>query len=190
MDEPMPRPQLMMLWPLLRRGAPALPPVREGYALRQFKPDDARDFFRLMERAGWPDWDAARLRPWQARIPVECWFVVEQSATGQLVASAMGLDDSSPRWPGAGELGWVAADPEHRGRGLGSAVSAAVTARLVALTFRRVHLYTEDDRLAALRMYLRLGYQPYLSGPGMAERWQAVCAAIGRPFTPGAWPGE
>jgi mycothiol synthase len=140
-----------------------------------------------MELAGWPGWNDAKLQPWMERIPPESWFMVVHGESGEIVATAMGLHDASELHPFGGELGWVAADPTHAGRGLGMAVSAAVTARLIQAGYRDIHLYTEHWRLAALKTYLKLGYVPFLYAPEMPARWQAVCEQLQWPFTPERW---
>jgi len=99
----------------------------------------------------------------------------------------MALHDHTERYPFGGELGWVAADPAHAGRGLGRTVSAAVTARLIRAGYRNIHLYTEDWWLAALKTYLKLGYVPVLFAPDIPERWQTVCAQLQWAFTPELW---
>ena len=109
------------------------------------------------------------------------------TASDTIVATAMGLHDHSDDHPFGGELGWVAADPAHAGQGLGLAVSAAVTARLLAAGYRNVHLYTEHWRLAAIKSYLKLGYVPFLYAPEMADRWRLLCDELGWPYTPEAW---
>ena len=107
--------------------------------------------------------------------------------SGEIVATAMGLHDHSDMHPFGGELGWVAGDPAHAGRGLGMAVCAAVTARLIHAGYPNIHLYTEHWRLAALKTYLRLGYIPFLCTPEMPGRWQAICAQLQWPFIPEVW---
>lgn len=182
--------QLQMLWPtrLLRRP----PAVRlpRGYALRLHRPGDEEAFFGLMARAGWPGWDQARLRPWRERLLPEGWFIAVHQASGQVVGTAMAFYDAGEFGRQGGEIGWVAVDPDHRGRHLGMAVSAAATARLVEAGVRPIHLYTEDFRLAALKTYLKLGYVPYLCAPDMPERWRQVCVQVGWPFAPAAWRRE
>ena len=93
----------------------------------------------------------------------------------------------SEMYPGGGELGWLAGHPAHAGKGLGLAVSAAVTARLIEEGCEVVHLYTEDYRLAALKTYLKLGYVPFLDMEGMFERWREICERLGWAFTPERW---
>jgi mycothiol synthase len=86
--------------------------------------------------------------------------------------------------PYGGELGWVAGDPAHSGKGLGLATCTAVTARFIQAGYRRIYLRTDDFRLPAIKIYLKMGYQPLLHAPDMEARWKAVCEALKMPFTP------
>jgi mycothiol synthase len=185
---PAPFVQLQMVWPERLLDAP--PPVRlpPGYALRTYRPGDESRFFQLMESAGWPGWDAARLRPVLARILPAGWFMVIHEESGEIVAAAMSVHDHTDLHPFGGELSWVVGDSVHAGQGLGMAVCAAVTARLISAGYRDIHLYTDDDRLPALKTYLKLGYVPFLFTPEMPDRWREICAQLGWPFTPELWP--
>jgi phosphosulfolactate phosphohydrolase-like enzyme/GNAT superfamily N-acetyltransferase len=182
-----PEAQLQMVWPEHRLSAPPAVRLPPGYMLRTYRPGDEPRFYEVMALAGWPGWDDEKLRPWLARIPPESWFMVVHEASDRIVATAMGLHDHSEAHPFGGELGWVACDPAHTGKGLGMAVCAAVTARLIEARYRAIHLYTEQWRLAALKTYLKLGYVPYLYAPEMPERWRMVCEQLQWPFTPEAW---
>jgi Acetyltransferases len=181
-------PQLQMLFAQGRQIDPAwmLPPA--GYSLRTYRPGDEAGFYRLMAGAGWPGWDDQRLAPWKARMLPKCWFLVVHNASQEIVASAMGIQDHSDLHPFGGELGWVACDPAHQGQKLGTVVCSAVTARLLEIGYDDIHLYTEDWRLAALKTYLRLGYQPMLLDQSYYQRWQQICQKLNWPFTPEAWP--
>ncbi|MBE2236843.1 MAG: GNAT family N-acetyltransferase [Caldilineaceae bacterium] len=182
--------QLQMVWPDALLDRPPHVRVAEGYHLRTYRPGDEPRFYEVMALAGWPGWDDARLKPWMARIPPGSWFMAVHTASDQIVATAMGLHDHSDQHPFGGELGWVAADPAHTGQGLGMAVSAAVTARLLAAGYRNVHLYTEQWRLPAIKSYLRLGYIPYLYAAEMPARWQTLCTALDWPYTPETWRSD
>lgn len=73
-------------------------------------------------------------------------------------------------------FGWlcdVFVSPEHRGRGLGSALVAAVVAETDALGLKRVLLATED----AHEVYARQGFAP-LADPTM---WMARRMPVDRP---------
>ena len=100
----------------------------------------------------------------------------------------MATHNPTPLHPYGGELGWVAGSPAHAGRGLGTAVCAAVVRRFLTAGYRRVYLLTDDWRLPALKVYLKLGFVPYLFEAGMAARWQGICNALHWPYTPESWP--
>lgn len=178
-------PQLQMVWPEhLRNSPPAVRPPA-GYSLRTHQPGDRPRFFQLMELAGWPEWNEQVLQPWLPRILPRGWFMAIHEETGEIVTSAMALH--SDVYPSGGELGWLASDPAHAGKGLGFSVSAAVIARCIEEDLRVIHLYTEDYRLAALKIYLKLGFVPFQSAPEMLDRWRVICQKLGWPFTPEAW---
>jgi mycothiol synthase len=182
--------QVQMVWP--ERLLNARPPVSISpeYRLRTYQPGDEPHFYKLMELAGWPGWNDEKLRPWLFRILPEGWFMVVYAASGELVATAMALHDHTWLYPFCGEVGWVAGDPAHAGQGLGMAVSAAVTARFMDAGYRNIHLYTEHWRLPALKIYLKLGYIPFLVTPKMTEPWRAICAQLSWPFTPEVWMSQ
>ena len=179
--------QLRMVWPEHLLNVPPEVRLPGGYALSMHRQGDESRFYEIMERAGWPGWDDEKLRPWLSRILPDGWFAVVHAETAKIVATAMALQDRSEFGRSGGELGWLACDPAHRGKGLGLGLSAAVTARLIREGYRHIHLYTEHWRLAAIKGYLRLGYVPFLYLPEMRERWQSICAHLQWPFTPERW---
>jgi mycothiol synthase len=117
-------------------------------------------------------------------------FVIEHLESGELAATCIAKHNPSEVHPNSGELGWVAALPRHRGRGLGQAVCAAGVRRFLDAGYERIFLLTDDHRLPAIKTYLRLGFEPYLLAPDMPGRWRAVCRKVGREFTPTAWPRQ
>ncbi len=188
---------LQMVWPQHLLGSPpavALPP---GYSLRAYQPGDEPGFLRLMELAEFTEWEEEKmLTEWLARILPQGWFMAVHDASGEIVATAMACYDHTELHPFGGALGWVAGDPAHAGKGLGMAVSAAVTARLIGAGYLDIHLDTEDERLAAIKVYLKLGYVPFLYGgdkglsetwlwplytPAMRGRWQAIYSKLDWP---------
>jgi mycothiol synthase len=179
------QPQLEMIWPPGKRLQQ--PPMEIDYSLRTYKPGDEEAFLRLLELAGCPRWKPAELRKWFDRILPEGLFFAVHRPSGKLAATAMATHNPRPRHPDGGELAWVAADPAHRGRRLGEAVSAAVLVRFHHAGYRRIYLLTDDNRLAAIKIYLKLGFAPYLFQPDMASRWRQVCKLLNWPFTPARW---
>jgi len=179
---PAPPQQLRMLWPNDRLQSPPPVTIHSDYELRVYRPggEDEAGWYRLMELAGFGIWDEARLAPIFARILPNGWFFAVHRETGVLVASAMACHEPRPLHPFGGALNWVCGDPAHAGKGLGTSVCGLVTARLLAAGYENVYLLTDDFRLPALSIYLKLGYRPFLFAPDMKERWQAVYTQLGQ----------
>ena len=178
MDE---SPQLRMVWPASRLGSVPMPAPLAGYTVRTWRPGDEPRFYELMALAGWPGWDAERLSCSLNRILPDGWYLAEHAASGTVVASAMALHNYKGTYPFWGELGWLAAHPDHSGRGLGLALSACVVRRFVAAGYRLIHLHTEEFRLAAIKTYLKLGFEPWTGGPDSETQWERVLDRLGWP---------
>ncbi|OQA41023.1 MAG: Mycothiol acetyltransferase [Chloroflexi bacterium ADurb.Bin325] len=176
-----------MLWPA-GRATPEIT-LPHGYLLRTFAPADADAYLALMHAAGFTQWDVAHLTAELEFVLPDGLFVVEHMPTAALVATAMAEHHAGPLHPFGGELGWVAGDARHAHRGLGRAVCTAVVRRLLSAGYRRIYLKTDDFRLPAIAVYLRMGFAPFLYQDDMFARWQAVCAQLDWPYTPEAWPG-
>jgi mycothiol synthase len=170
--------QLQMVWPKRLLKSPPEIVVAEGYELRVFQPGDEFQYLEVTHAAGFENWDLERLRKIQARCLPDGLFVIEHLESGQLVATALAQRNTSELHPEGGELGWVAARPEHGGKGLGLAVCAAATRRFLEDGFEDIYLQTDDWRLAALKVYLKLGYEPFLFAPDMKKRWTEVCRKL------------
>ena len=187
-EQPKPPPQLQMIWPHGPQTPPPDTTVPEGYVLRNFRLQDAPAYYALMDGAGFKNWNDEGLIRWFPRLLPHGFFVVEHVPTGALVATAMAMRNPKPLHPDGGELGWVAGDARHAGHGLGRAVCAAVMRCYQEEKIERVYLLTDDWRLPAIKVYLKLGWLPFLFLPDMEERWRVVCEQLKWPFTPEAWP--
>ena len=155
------------------------PLVPVGYALRPLGPTDLPIWVDLMRRNGeLGQWSAERAAAlFGGQIELAASFVVTRGdvavATAQL--NPHRLDEYAP----TPELGWVAADPAHRGRGLGRAVCLAVLRAAAAAGHREIFLRTDDHRRPAIALYLSLGFIPWLRDPTAPARWRAVQKEIG-----------
>lgn len=187
MTSPVERPQLRMVWPEDLLGKPLNVPAPSGYYLRHYCPGDEAHFFALMSLAGWDGWDSDKLQPWLAKIIPDGWFMLVHEGADRIVGTAMALHNYKGTNPFWSELGWLACDPDHAGRGLGLAASAAVTSRLMDAGYRNIQLFTEDHRLPAIKTYIKLGYIPSLYLEDMSDRWKLICEKLGWPFTPDNW---
>ena len=109
-------------------------------------------------------------------------FFIVHDATGELVATAGANHSPSPLHPFAGQLGWVAVSPGHRGKRLGCCVCAAAVKRYLDAGYTDIYLQTDDWRLPAITTYLKLGFVPLLFAPDMEERWQDICSKLNVDF--------
>jgi mycothiol synthase len=168
-----------MVWPQERLGSPPPCSMPGGYALRTFRPGDVDEDLRLMRIAGFADWSREQLAGAMDKCLPDGFFVIEHIQSGRLVATAMAHHQPLAEHPCGGELSWVAGDSEHKGKGLGFTVCAAVVRRLIEIGYRNIFLRTDDHRLAAISVYLKLGFVPFLFAPDMERRWRDICAKLG-----------
>lgn len=182
--------QLQMIWPESRVHELPAWTQPEGYEVRTYRPGDEPAFLRLAEGAGFGRMDTEDLKSCLNKALPEGFFVGVHQETGRVVATAMASHDPTDQHPFGGQLGWVAADPQHRGKGLGRAVCAAATRRFLEAGYRRIYLLTDDWRLPAIATYLKLGWVPYLFEQDMPGRWRAVCENLDMPYTPESWARE
>ena len=78
------------------------------------------------------------------------------------------------------ELAWVAIVPDCQGQGLAAAICTEVIALALAAGFSEITLTTRDDRLAALKTYLKLGFKPVVNET-TRDRWRSVLRILDRP---------
>lgn len=166
---------------MMRRGSweglPAVPNPPPGWVLREAGIADAEALARLIGSA-FPEmhWHPERaLTELLADPNVHATFVLESPGGGLLAtASAQRI----PAYEPDGFLHWVAASPESRGMGLGSLICLAAMHRLRHLGYRGCRLTTDDERLPAIRLYLRLGFRPEVNDETHPPRWRAVAEQL------------
>jgi mycothiol synthase len=148
-----------------------------GAVLRQAELADALGLAEVLTEAFGEPWSVEKVRAElleNAGVPAT--FLVELE--GRVVATA---SYQVQEWSGpeAGWVHWVGVSPEARGMALGEIVSHRVILEAERRGNNRVFLTTDDPRLAAIRTYLRLGFEPDLWHESHAERWAAVRRALG-----------
>lgn len=171
-----PKPQLHM-----RRELAGLPELvlPAGVELRPMGPADAEAWVELMNANGeLGEWSAERAAPIFEGGKAELGRSFVACQGGRLLATAQLNPHVDDRHAPTPELGWVAAAPEARGRGLGRLVCLAVMRAAAGAGHAAIFLRTDDHRQPAIRTYLGLGFEPWLTiEPSTAERWRAVQGA-------------
>ena len=170
--------QLQMLRPDLER----LPDQRipAGYALRTWLPGDEQAWASIMNTGIGADWTAAKVAEQFSTRPQftpDAVFFAILGGRPVGTAAAWRIPETETR---QGYVHMVCVLPEHRGKGLGYLVTLATLHWFKQHGFASVLLETDDWRLAAIRVYLQLGFAPrFDTGDAeMAERWQKVMGML------------
>ena len=169
-------PQLLMRYP--HHILPPIEPLKEGYILRSYREGDERGWMELLNANGQLGiWDQVRIRS-ELRGSVVAGsqlFVVH----GEQIVALASVQDRTLFGVDSWEIGWVAAHPEHRGKGLGSSVTTAAIEVALALPPRPIVLQTDDYRIPAIKVYLKLGFSPTYDHVSYANRWRTIFLTLG-----------
>ena len=186
-----PPPCLYLLWPRLKRDVPkANIPVH--YTLRTYRESDECGLLNLLGSDG----ESVTQKEWshyRDMLLPNGLFVIDAPGSSEVVATAGAVYNPNPGryyFPFGGELGYVAVGRDHRRRGLGVAVCAAVIGRFLSAGYENIRVGVQEHRLAAIHLYLHLGFEPFLHSTEVRARWQRVCEALGVPFVPDHWPSR
>ena len=169
---------------MIRPSLANLPPVvlPEGYILRHFCPGDEASWNILMDAAfqrkpGETDFSNTMASD-PVYLPERVRVIVDSG--GKLVATASAWVERTLGMQ-RGNLHWVGTHPEHQGKQLGSTVSIA------AMQYSRdegrtsMALLTDDFRTAAIKTYLRLGFQPCCTHRSHNGRWEWLLESLSWP---------
>ena len=100
--------------------------------------------------------------------------------SGEVIGTGTAWFDNNfagARW---GRVHWLAMMPEFQRRGLAKPLMTAICRRLAELGHERVYLSTSTARPAAIGLYLRFGFEPWIQGPEDAVAWSGVLPAVVR----------
>ncbi|MGV3613738.1 MAG: GNAT family N-acetyltransferase [Fimbriimonas sp.] len=160
-------------------GLPEMPILPDGYVLREATAEDADALGVVLTRSFEEPWPAQRVRDVLLDHPeVPTTFLIAHGGVPVATASYQLMPND---FPDSGWVHYVGADPNHGGKGLGYAVVLAVLHAAKGAGKRDSLLTTDDPRLAAIRTYLKLGFEPDLWHESHPERWRAVYQALGVP---------
>jgi GNAT superfamily N-acetyltransferase len=153
-------------------GVPAMPILAAPLVVRRAHVEEAGALAALLGRA-YPTetWGAAVTeRELFCDETVRATLVV--AAEGRLVATAS--LQVRPDVPECGWVRWVATEPDRRREGLARALVIGVLAAAGQAGCREARLRTTTDRVAAIPLYLQLGFEPLVRGDPEREVWERV----------------
>ncbi len=171
--------QLRMIFDCALTTLPALTPPA-GFRVRAMQPGEEEAYLQLRRDGGFAssNWSLDNLNKLLAKALPDGLFLAVDEATGALAASAAAEKSDYEDHPELGCLGWVMASEVYRGRQLGKTVSIAAMHHLAQHGYQKFALKTDDWRLPAVNMYLKLGWKPWLFDDDMPGRWQALCQTL------------
>ena len=108
--------------------------------------------------------------------PERIWFIVADDGRSAATASCWATEDHDRR-----DVHMVGTHPNFGGKKLGYLVSLAVMHQAVREGCTYMTLLTDDCRHGALKTYLRLGFQPFVSHESHPERWRKVLDRLNWP---------
>ena len=164
---------------------PVLPDMAQGYAVRPIKLDDLHSYTETFSTAFDEKPPFGELI--QNSLP-KGFLCVEYLPTGTVVASAAAAICKISQHPNGHSLQWVVAHSDHLGKRVGQAVISATTEVLSKYATDYSYLSTDDFRLPAIKIYLKLGWQPLLFDEAQKTRWQKIFAILKKTFNESDWP--
>ncbi len=103
-------------------------------------------------------------------------YVLYIAKDGKDIATTTAVEKES--FPGEGWFRMVATIPEARGLGAGRLVTTAALHSLLKRGYKSVVLSTDDERIAAIKLYLSLGFEPIYTHESHKERWKKIMIFI------------
>ncbi|MCI0833285.1 MAG: GNAT family N-acetyltransferase [Chloroflexi bacterium] len=177
------KPQLEMV--RSSNPVPEVPRPAAGYSLRNARPEDRHSYSQTFQTAFDEPSPFADLM--RKTLPGG-FFVVEHKPTGTIVAASTAASYPKAQHPDGYSLQWVVAHSDHLGTGSGRAATAAATQVLADSAPAYSYLSTDDFRLPAINIYLKLGWQPLLFQDDQTARWSEVFEKLGMWFDEKEWP--
>lgn len=142
-----------------------------GYLIRHFEPDDERNWEELIRHSFTRE--VKFTHKISAHVPLYSDRLLFICRGNQPVATATAWELGSGD-PKSWYLHMVGVLPEYSGKGLGYAVSLAVLHKIRESGGAAAFLETDDFRLPAIRIYLKLGFQPVYLDDSHPERWERI----------------
>lgn len=159
--------------------------VNKNYIIRQF--DQGQDLLKYQTLLQETEMGNCPLEYWNQHILPNGFFVVEHIPSGKIVGACFASHHPSVRHPFAGNLGWLAVHSEHRGIQMGKLLVERVVNRLIKSGYNRIYLETHDFRIAAIKLYFKTGWQPFIYNDDVSIRWRKICAQLNVDFNEKEW---
>lgn len=161
---------------VMRRTLDSLPDlaVPEGFLLRGYQEGDEAAWNAIVGGMCGDGFDKA-IKGHRFFRPERVMFVCRVGGKPAATATAWGDQHGDES---LGMVHMVATDPKYRGKGLGFCAVDAVLHQMKAEGLAASYLTTDDFRIPAIKVYLKLGFVPDETQEGHARRWQELFRQI------------
>ena len=166
-------PQLIMRAPDITE----LPPIElhSGISLHTHRDGDEKSWERIIESAFGTHYDFELLDRLGDYKPER---VIYAEKDGENIATATAVEN--PLYPGEGWFRMIGTHVDARGLGAGRLVCLAALHSLRDRGYKSAVLSTDDNRIAAISLYLSLGFKPVFSHASHRGRWEKVFASLNK----------
>ena len=152
--------------------------VPTGFLLRNYDHNDINSIINIFKLSLFQGWNEEKINKVIKTYVENGLFVVIHKASNTVVATMAARHDSGK---GSGKIGcitWLCTHPKYRGLGLGTVVASAAVNRLLDLNYNKIFVNTDDERLAAIKIFLKLGFEPLIYKSAMRNRWNLIMKSI------------
>jgi GNAT superfamily N-acetyltransferase len=152
-------------------------PLPEGFCLRPYHAGDEAAWTRIWMTADMystvtPETFQKEFGDHAEALPERQVFLCD--VDGREVGTATAWFCPADLDPEAGLVHWVAIAPQHQGRHLAKPLVSAVLTHLAELEHSRAVLITQEGRLAAINLYLEMGFVPRIRSDDERAAWHRV----------------
>jgi GNAT superfamily N-acetyltransferase len=99
---------------------------------------------------------------------------------GRPIGTATAWFDPDYQGKDYGRVHWVAIVPELQGQGLAKPLLTMICRRLREMGHERAYLMTAPERIPAINLYLKFGFQPEVRSEVELKAWQGIEETLGR----------
>ena len=158
----------------------------DGYSLRLYRPGDENTWVDIEAAVSEFTGDVERARahfreeftPFGDEMEKRCYFLV--SPDSRTIGTATAWYNDVFLGKRHGRLHYVAIHPDFQGRGLGKPLVSLVCRRLAEL-HTRAYLTSQTTSYIAIKIYLDMGFEPYLDSPDHREAWRLLAEKLEHP---------
>ena len=153
--------------------------VPDGFLLRNYIEQDVDDVLSILSLSQLNNWNKEKINKNINGFVQNGFFVVIDKSNQKVVASMAARVRPARKHCKSGDIGWLCTDPKYRGKGLGYIAAAASVNCLLSNGYNDIFVNTDDDRLPAIKIFLKLGFKPLMYKNTMLSRWSLIKKKIG-----------